>query len=73
MVNIDNKLLSEIVEYCRFNNIDDLDGYLNKILQTGFNIDKYGMYQPSIKQNKVNNEVISPTKQKEVSDDKLYD
>ncbi len=48
-MNIDKKLLKEINEYCKLNNVVDIDGLINKMLKTGFDIEKYG---PSMSVNK---------------------
>jgi len=39
---IPKKLKDEIWEYCRLNNITDIDSFMLKSLQQGFNIEKYG-------------------------------
>jgi Holliday junction resolvasome RuvABC ATP-dependent DNA helicase subunit len=40
---IDEKLLKEINEYCKFNGINDIDKEINNFIRTGFNIAKYGL------------------------------
>ena len=39
---IKEKLLKDIEEYCKYNNIDDIDKEINTILQIGFNVIRYG-------------------------------
>lgn len=39
---IPKQLKDEIWEYCRLNDITDINGFMIKSLQQGFNIDKYG-------------------------------
>lgn len=39
---IPKKLKDEVWEYCRLNNITDIDAFMLKTLQQGFNIEKYG-------------------------------
>lgn len=39
---MDNKLLKEIKDYCKINDIDDIDGLINKMLKVGFDIERYG-------------------------------
>jgi len=39
---IPKKLKDEIWEYCRLNNITDIDAFILKSTQQGFNIEKYG-------------------------------
>ena len=39
---IPKKLKDEVLEYCRLNNITDIDSFMLKSLQQGFNIEKYG-------------------------------
>lgn len=40
---IDKKLLEEIEEYCKYNEIGDVEKEINKILRKGFNIIKFGV------------------------------
>ncbi|MBR6516970.1 MAG: hypothetical protein IKT40_09070 [Bacilli bacterium] len=40
---INNKLLKEIEEYCKFNNIEDINSEINKILRIGFNVVRFGV------------------------------
>lgn len=43
--NINKKLLSKLLEFCLFNGIqneDEIDKEINRILQIGFNVVKYG-------------------------------
>lgn len=39
---IENKIISEIEQYCAANNIEDVDKFVIKIITNGFNIEKYG-------------------------------
>jgi len=39
---VPKKIKDEIWEYCRLNNISDIDTFMLKTLQQGFNIEKYG-------------------------------
>ena len=39
---IPKKLKDEIWEYCRLNNISNVDGFINKMLQQGYTIEKFG-------------------------------
>lgn len=53
---INNKLLKEIKEYCQLNEIEDIDGLINRMLKQGFTIEKYGsLPKPSIKKEKSKN------------------
>ena len=59
---INTKLYDEIVEYCKLNDIEDVELFVNKLLQKGFNVEKYGN-KPTIKpkkakKNKVEKEVV---------------
>lgn len=50
---INNKLLQEIEEYCKINNINDIKKEINKMLRIGFNFEKYGdvnFYRQTIKE-----------------------
>lgn len=40
---INNKLLKEIEEYCKYNNIYDIESEINKILMIGFNVVRFGV------------------------------
>jgi len=39
---IKDKLLKDIKAYCKLNQIEDVDGLINKMLTKGFVIEKYG-------------------------------
>lgn len=41
-MNIDKKLITEIQEYCKLNNIQDVEKEVNRLLRQGFNVEKYG-------------------------------
>lgn len=43
---IQSKLLEEIEQYCKANNIEDIEKFVNKMLRNGFNIEKYGEKPP---------------------------
>lgn len=36
-------ILKSISEYCKLNGIEDIDGFIKKCFQSGFNIEKYGL------------------------------
>lgn len=40
---IKEKIFNEIKEYCKYNNIDDVEKEINKILLIGFNVVRYGV------------------------------
>lgn len=40
---IPSKLLEEISQYCKVNNIEDVDTFIVKMLKQGFNVERYGM------------------------------
>ena len=40
-IKVNEKLYNEIVEYCEYNNIQDIEKEINIFLRTGFNIEKY--------------------------------
>lgn len=51
MINL--KILKEIKEYCKLNDIDDIEAEINKMLRIGFNYEKYGnsvFYENKIQQ-----------------------
>lgn len=39
---INDKLLTEIKQYCKLNDIEDVDALINKMLKQGFTIEKHG-------------------------------
>lgn len=39
---IEKKLNNEIQNYCKLNGITDVEGFLNKIIKIGFDIEKWG-------------------------------
>lgn len=43
---IQSKLLEEIEQYCKANNIEDIEKFVNKMLRNGFNIERYGEKPP---------------------------
>lgn len=53
---IKETLLKEIQEYCKINNIQDVEGLINKMLQQGFTIEKFGN-KPQFSEKKDKNEV----------------
>lgn len=61
---IDSKLLKEITSYCKLNNIEDIDGLINKMLKVGFDIEKFG---PNMSVNKPKIEEIKETKKNTTS------
>jgi hypothetical protein len=60
MITIRKELLDEINVYCQFNNISDINNFVNKIILDGFNVVKYGN-KPMINTH-IKKEVISPIK-----------
>lgn len=41
-IDISDKLYSDIVEYCKTNNIDDVNKFIKKIINQGFTTEKWG-------------------------------
>jgi predicted RNase H-like nuclease (RuvC/YqgF family) len=39
----DKTILKSVSEYCKLNDIQDVDGFIKKCFDTGFNIEKYGL------------------------------
>jgi len=39
----DNKIMKAVSAYCKLNNIEDVDGFMLKCFDVGFNIEKYGL------------------------------
>lgn len=42
-IELSEKIYDEIKEYCRLNNIDDVDKFIRKILNQGFTAEKWGV------------------------------
>jgi predicted RNase H-like nuclease (RuvC/YqgF family) len=40
---LDNKIMQAVSAYCKLNDIEDIDGFIKKCFDTGFNIEKYGL------------------------------
>ena len=51
---IDNNLYIEIEQYCKLNDIEDIDKFINNLLRKSFNSEKYKIN----KNNKVDNNII---------------
>lgn len=41
-MDINKKLLKDITQYCEYNNIEDINGEINKYIQIGFNVVRFG-------------------------------
>lgn len=41
-IDITEKLYNDIVEYCKMNNIDDVDKFIRRIINQGFTTEKWG-------------------------------
>jgi len=59
---MDESLVKEIKEYCKLNNIEDIDRFINSCLRKGFNILKYGL--SPIDNFKIENEIYDTEKSK---------
>ena len=40
---INEKLLKEITQYCEFNNIEDVEKEVNRLLRIGFSVERFGV------------------------------
>jgi len=58
---IKDKLKNEIWDYCRLNDITDVNGFIERMVQQGYNVEKYGNTPANIKP-----EVIETIVEKEV-------
>lgn len=54
---IDEKLYKEIKEYCIFNNIENVEKEINRLLKIGFNYERYGNSPFYKKQNIEENDI----------------
>ena len=54
---IDEKLYKEIKEYCIFNNIENIEKEINRLLKIGFNYERYGNSPFYKKQNIEENDI----------------
>lgn len=41
-MDIDNKLLNNIQDYCKLNEINDIDKFINELLNIGLTVKKFG-------------------------------
>ena len=39
----DKKIMQSVSAYCKLNSIEDIDGFIKKCFESGFNIEKYGL------------------------------
>lgn len=55
-----NKLLESIKSYCGINKIEDVDGFIKKCFESGFNIERYGLLEKTLNEGEkqVINEII---------------
>jgi predicted RNase H-like nuclease (RuvC/YqgF family) len=42
------QIMQAVSAYCKLNNIEDIDGFIKKCFNTGFNIEKYGLLGKSL-------------------------
>jgi hypothetical protein len=42
MINLPNQLMDDILDYCRLNNIPNIDDFIIKMVRQGFTVEKYG-------------------------------
>ena len=65
---IKDKLVEEIKEYCELNGIDDVEKFVNKIVNKGFTLEKFGELKPKAKTEEEKAEEIgddyNPTEEK---------
>jgi predicted RNase H-like nuclease (RuvC/YqgF family) len=47
-------ILKSVSEYCKLNNIEDIDGFIKKCFDTGFNIQKYGLLGKTLNEDEKN-------------------
>ena len=47
-----NKILDSITSYCELNKIEDVDGFIKKCFDAGFNIEKYGLLGKTLNEDK---------------------
>ena len=46
------KIMQAASTYCKLNNIEDIDGFIEKCFQSGFNIEKYGLLGKTLNEDK---------------------
>jgi len=60
----DSRLIRDIEEYCRVNEISDITLFAEKMLKKGFNIEKYGMAPPIDEKDEVVTAPVEPIREK---------
>ena len=48
----DKKIMQAVSAYCKLNNIEDVDGFIKKCFESGFNIEKYGLLGKTLNEDK---------------------
>jgi predicted RNase H-like nuclease (RuvC/YqgF family) len=48
----DKKIMQAVSVYCKLNSIEDVDGFVKKCFDTGFNIEKYGLLGKTLNEDK---------------------
>jgi hypothetical protein len=48
---LNQKVIKSVSEYCKLNDIQDVDGFIKKCFDVGFNIEKYGLLGKTLNEN----------------------
>jgi DNA repair exonuclease SbcCD ATPase subunit len=46
------QIIKSLSEYCKLNNVEDVDGFIKKCFESGFNIEKYGLLGKTLNEGK---------------------
>lgn len=67
-IEIPDKLYSDIVEYCKVNNIEDVNKFIKKIINQGFATEKWGSFEENKEPKKeiIEKTIISATTNQQV-------
>ena len=49
---LNQKVMKSVSEYCKLNSIEDVDGFIKKCFDAGFNIEKYGLLGKTLNEDK---------------------
>lgn len=67
MLNLDKKLVDEITQYCKLNEITDIDKFTNDLLKKAFTAEKFGAAPVIVKNVEKNPPNVLPSEENEIT------